>query len=188
MNGVKCVLFTMTATMAFSGVFAGHSVACPVPTSLNLRARSAPVPATASIPGLARSVRPIVQTSNSGPAITGLWKADFFSGGAPFDSAFDIWHSDGTEVMNDIDAPSVGNVCLGVWEQVSDGVYKLKHPTWLFDLSGNLVGVGVIREQIQLATDHNSYQGKVTFDCYDNTGTQTCHVDGSVKAVRITVD
>jgi hypothetical protein len=30
----------------------------------------------------------------------------------------------------------------------SDAVYKLKHPKRLFDLSGNLVCVGVIREQI----------------------------------------
>src|ERR1700730_2855801 len=34
-------------------------------------------------------------------SIVGLWHVLFVSGGQPFDEGFDIWHSDGTEILND---------------------------------------------------------------------------------------
>ena len=63
------------------------------------------------------------------PSITGMWFVNFFSSGAVWDHGFDIWHSDGTEILNDNGyPPAAGNVCLGVWRQTSHNTYKLKHP------------------------------------------------------------
>lgn len=117
--------------------------------------------------------------------IVGLWKATFTSGGETVDVAFDAWHSDGTEIMNDYTNPIEGNVCLGVWVQTGPRTYKLNHPSWSFDNTGTLLGTVIIKETILLSPDGNSYRGNYTYDIYDTTGAFVIEYTGSIAATRI---
>jgi hypothetical protein len=119
------------------------------------------------------------------PSIVGLWNITFTSGGEVVDVAFDVWHADQTEVLNDYTPPAEGNVCLGVWEQVGVTTYRLKHPSWSFDASGNLLGTVVISETVKLASDGNSFSGPYTYDIYDVAGNFVEEFTGTVKATRI---
>src|SRR5947209_4105244 len=87
-------------------------------------------------------------TSASPVSIVGLWNVTFLSAGQVFDYGFDLWHADGTELLNDITNPIEGNVCVGVWEKTGARTYKLKHVTWNFDLTGALIGSGVFDERV----------------------------------------
>ena len=117
--------------------------------------------------------------------IVGLWNVTFTSGGQTVDVAFDAWHSDGTEILNDYTNPIEGNVCLGVWTQTGARTFKLKHPSWAFDNTGLLVGIVVIRETVTLSPDTNSYKGTYAYDIYDTTGAFVTELTGTLAATRI---
>ena len=124
-------------TMLFSGALlamvaavAPQAKACTVPGMNTLK------PAMILPPGLLTPRQASSTPAGSAPSIVGLWHVTFFSGGVVTDNAFDAWHSDGTEVLNDFTDPIEDNVCLGVWTQTSTGAYKLKHPSWTFDTGG----------------------------------------------------
>jgi len=125
-------------------------------------------------------------------SIVGLWHIFFVSGGQPFDEGFDEWHSDGTEVLNDTAPPQpangAGTVCLGVYKKIAPGTYKLRHPFWSFDASGNLAGSGVILETVTLDEDGDSFQGTFTFDQFNLSGNLIFEATGTLSAKRITVD
>lgn len=125
--------------------------------------------------------------SPSGAGMVGLWKVVYFSGGVVVDQAFDAWHSDGTETLNDTPPPATGNVCLGVWSQKGN-VYKLNHPSWTFDANGNLNGTAVIRESVTVDSHGNSFSGTFTVDVYDLSNNLLYHVAGTVSGERITAD
>jgi hypothetical protein len=124
-------------------------------------------------------------------SIVGLWDVTFTSGGQLYDEGIDLYTSDGTEIMNDITPPSGGNICLGVWVKTGHRSYKLKHPFWIFDSNGNLIGRGVLQEQFTLDTKHDSYEGTFTFQFRDlggNTISSMPDVSGTLTAQRITVE
>lgn len=121
-------------------------------------------------------------------SIVGLWKVIFTSGGVMSDEGFDIWHADGTEVLNDTPPPATGNVCLGVWSQTGKSSYKLLHVSWTFDEYGNLNGTALIHEQVTVSDDGNSYQGVYSIDVFDLANNNVFHQDGQLSAQRITVD
>jgi hypothetical protein len=118
-------------------------------------------------------------------SIVGLWNTTFSSGGEVVDMAFDVWHSDGTEILNDYTNPIEGNVCLGVWEQTGPRTYKLKHPSWSFDQNGNLQGTVWISESVALSPDGNSYSGFYKYDIYDTSNNFLEELTGQIKATRI---
>ena len=120
--------------------------------------------------------------------IVGLWNLTFSSGGQVVDVAFDAWHSDGTEILNDYTNPIQGNVCLGVWEQTGPRSYKLKHPSWSFDGNGNLLGTVIIGEKVTVSPDGNNFSGSYTYDVYDVAGNFQVEYTGQVKATRIKPD
>ena len=122
------------------------------------------------------------------PTIVGLWRVTFVSGGQTVDEGFDQWNTGGTEILNDTPPPATGNVCLGVWTQTGGFSYKLKHPSWTFDASGNLNGTVIIREQPVVAPNGNSFQGPFTLDAYDLSGNFLWHADGTITGRRITAD
>ena len=125
-------------------------------------------------------------TSNVVPSsIVGLWNVKFTSGGEVVDVAFDAWHSDQTEILNDYTPPAEGNVCLGVWQQVGVNTYKLKHPSWSFDINGNLLGTVVIRETVKVSSNGNSYSGTYAYDIYDVNGDFLEEFTGTIAATRI---
>ena len=122
-------------------------------------------------------------------AITGLWDSIFTSGGQVVDEGIEQWHSDGTEILNDIPEPASGNVCLGVWMQ-SGSTYILTHPFWLYDQSNvNLIGRGMIQQQVSVDGTGNSYSGSVQIQYRDLSGNPIPGLPdatGEVSATRIT--
>jgi len=131
--------------------------------------------------------QPIDPVTGAG-SITGLWTITFTSGGQVVDQGFDVWHSDGTELLNDTPPPASGNICVGVWSHITGRSYSLYHPSWTFDNNGNLNGTAIIHEKITLANDSNTFSGTFTVDVFDLTGTSLAHIDGTVAAQRITGD
>ena len=129
-------------------------------------------------------------TTSTNPvvSIVGLWNVTFSSGGQAVDQGFDQWQLGGTEVLNDTPPPATGNVCLGVWVQLSPHVYKLKHPSWTFDNSGNLTGTAIITEQVTIDVAGNKYQGPYSYDIYDLNGNKLQHFAGTLNATRITAN
>ncbi len=122
-------------------------------------------------------------------SIVGLWDATFTVGGQLVDEGFDQWHSDGTEILNDIPEPASGNVCLGVWTQSGDTI-SLNHPFWIFDSNNvNLIGRGVIQQQLTVDAEGKTYSGTFTIQYRDLTGNPLPALPdgaGDVSAVRIT--
>jgi hypothetical protein len=126
------------------------------------------------------------------PSITGLWFVTFYSGGVAFDQGFDVWHSDGTEILNDNGPPepawSTGSFCMGVWKLISDNTYKLKHVGWNFDGNGNLSAIVVIKQTVTLDADGDRYRGSLELDTYDPvSGNLKSQIIGEVNAHRIQV-
>jgi len=142
------------------------------------------IPAEVAPPG-----NPAAREALLGPSlssgIVGLWKVTFSSAGEIVDVAFDAWHSDGTEILNDYTNPIEGNVCLGVWEQTGVRSFRLKHPSWSFDTTGALLGTVVIRENVTLGPDCNSYKGTYRYDIYDTAGAFVTELTGTLTATRI---
>jgi hypothetical protein len=89
------------------------------------------------------------------PGLTGMWKVTFSSGGAVVDQAFEVFHSDGTELMVDTAPPATGNVCTGVWARIDGVNFKLNHPSWTFDDKGNVTGTAIIKVNILLDSNSN---------------------------------
>jgi len=178
------------------GAFAVIMMACPtlLPlASANCRstaasAQSRPVPTMPGTAVAAQAAASQNSQSKSSGSIVGLWNVNFLSGGQVVDVAFDAWHSDGTEILNDYTDPTEGNVCLGVWRQLNSNTYKLKHPSWYFDNNGNLLGTVVISETVCLSRDGNSYAGTYAYDIYDVSGTFQGELTGQIQATRIKPD
>lgn len=125
-------------------------------------------------------------------SIVGLWTATFASGGQVFDMGYDQWHSDGTEILNDVAPPQpangAGTICLGVYVKTGPNTYHLRHPFWSMDANGNLAATGFILEDITVESDGNTYSGNFTFLEYDLDGSLIFEADGSVSATRMTAE
>ena len=129
---------------------------------------------------------------NGSATIVGFWHVLFTSGGQPFDEGYDVWHSDGTEILNDNAPPTSanggGNFCMGVYEKTGPGAYKLKHPFWVIDASGNYYAQGVLLEQVVVDKGGNSYSGTFSEVWYDLNGNVIFQANGTLAAQRLTVD
>lgn len=121
-------------------------------------------------------------------SIVGLWMSTFLSQGQIVDQGFDMWTSDGLEVLNDTPPPATGNVCLGTWVRVAPNTYLLKHPSWTFDDAGNLNGTAIIRETITVDPSGQTYKGTFTVDVLSLSGNPLQHIAGTISGTRITVD
>jgi hypothetical protein len=156
------------------------------------RSRLAPPPPQEAqpeaTPNLAASPIQTGVNNSAEVPIAGLWLTTFTSGGQVADVGFDQWNLDGTEILNDDPPPQTGNVCLGVFVKSALSTYKLKHPSWTFDASGNVNGTAIIRELIFMDPGGNTYHGTFTVDIYDLSGTHLSQVGGTLTATRITVD
>ena len=89
-------------------------------------------------PGTAPALAMAAQNAgNSGSgAIVGQWQVlmTAFPGTNDefvFDFGFQQFHADGTELMISGGVPpTIGNVCIGVWERDAGGQIRLRHMTW----------------------------------------------------------
>jgi hypothetical protein len=152
------------------------------------------------------------ETSVPNSGIVGLWMVSFVSDGMPpnpvpagviVDFGTVQWHDDGTELMiSGGRAPSEGDVCMGVWEQIGPFTYKLKHLAlaWVSEdtppsMGGpgpspaQFLGPATISEAVTLNKSRASYQGPFTIDQYNADQSQLLvHISGTVTGTRITVD
>jgi hypothetical protein len=126
----------------------------------------------------------------AGASIVGLWEIENINSATGRVSlhGIDAWHSDGTETLNDTGNPSGGNVCLGVWVKSGPNAYKLRHPYWRWDATGTLIGSGVLRFEVTVDPDGNSFTGTFTNDQFDLAGNNVHHGAGTTHGQRITVD
>jgi hypothetical protein len=134
-------------------------------------------------------------TNNNGgvhnPAIVGMWEVTLFAGGAIYDHAFQQFHADGLEMQNSgIVPPDFGNVCWGVWQQVSARTFKLRHFGWVFDANGNNTGTFVLTATCKVNRSGNSYTGTYVADILLPSGEPdpSQHVTGNMSATRLTLD
>lgn len=140
----------------------------------------------------AQSSIPDRRDDDGDASIVGLWNATFYAGGQIFDQGIDQWHSDGTEILNDIAAPQPANgsgtVCVGVFKKTGPRTFKLRHPFFSFDANGNLAAIGVILEDLTVAASGATYSGTFSYKAYDLAGKQIVNTEGTILAQRITAD
>ena len=127
--------------------------------------------------------------------IVGFWKFKFVSEGSTgipdgtvIDNGFAQWHSDGTEIINSSRPPATGNFCLGVWQKSGPSSFKVNHYAIAWDVSGNLIGLAQLREEVTLDHKANNYVGTFTIDQYDVSGNLIAHIQGTAAGTRITVN
>lgn len=129
-------------------------------------------------------------------SIVGLWHVVFTAknsapvpDGTVIDDGIVTWHADGTEIMNSGRPPITSSFCMGTWVK-SGGNYNLKHVALSWDPTGTqFVGQAIIRESVHLNPNGNRYTGTFTIDQFGLDGkTVLAHVQGTVKAERITVN
>jgi len=149
-------------------------------------------------------------TPNNG--IAGLWMVTFVSdgippnpvpAGVPTDFGTVQWHDDGTELMiSGGRAPSTGDVCMGVWEQIGPLTYKLKHIAlaWVSEdtppsmggpgpTPAQFLGPAIISEVVTLGKSRDSYKGNFTIDQYNaDESAVLVHVSGTITGARVTVE
>jgi hypothetical protein len=119
------------------------------------------------------------------PTIVGLWQVMDTENGQPIDLSFEVYHSDGTEILIDQTPPPEGNVCIGTWVQTGTLTYKLTHPALNFDMNGNYIGTVMIREVVTLNRNGYQFSGTYTVDVFDLTGTATDHFEGQFIGSRV---
>jgi len=176
----------LSAFLAFGLAVPYASATCLSKTTMAHNGEPA-LPAVIAPAELADGLRYRAQLDSRFPdSIVGLWHVTFSSGGQVVDVAYDAFHEDGNEILNDYTDPIEGNVCLGTWEQTGLRTYMLKHPSWSFDSTGKLTGTVIITESLTLDDDGNSYSGKYKYDIYDIQGKLQQEFTGKIKASRIT--
>ena len=131
------------------------------------------------------------EVSLGSASIVGLWDVQFSSQNVLFDEGYDQFHSDGTEILNDVPNPAFGNVCLGVFSQTGPRTYALHHVYWNFDSTGTLAGRGIWDSTITIDASGNSYSGTWNMKNYDLGGNlitsgPLAPISGTLQATRIT--
>src|SRR5450432_2760095 len=145
-------------------------------------------------------------------SVVGMWRVKLISDGTAYpgyippgavvDFGTQQWHSDGTEfLISGGRAPSTGDVCMGVWEQIGNRTYKLKHIALAYASSDTppsqhgpvvpaaYVGPGIIREVVTVSASGKTFEGTFTIDQYaQDEVTLLQHIAGKVVGTRVTVD
>ena len=151
-----------------------------------------------------------VNSASYNPSIVGMWKFALTAkgnvsppgppDGVPIDAGYATWHSDGTELMNSGRAPTTGDFCMGVWQQVGFATYKLNHfpLAWEYNPEtpatgpgtggADFVGPANLREVVTVDHAGMSYHGTFELVQYDQDKNVLADIVGIVTATRITVN
>ncbi|MDQ1408054.1 MAG: hypothetical protein QOG55_3683 [Acidobacteriaceae bacterium] len=143
------------------------------------------------------------EESNKHTSIVGLWHVIYTATSAPtppfpptpfqFVESYKTWHEDGTEFENAFLPPAGGNICFGVWKELSHGSVKLHHIGLMFATDGAISNVFTVDETDTVAHNGKTYKGNFDFKVFDatnvfGTGTPLLEVTGTTAGTRITVD
>lgn len=128
-----------------------------------------------------------VANDDRSPDITGLWHLEFVVDDVVVDAAYETFTADGNELMVDTTAPSLGNVCNGIWMQAGR-VYKVKHPSFLFNPDGSTAGTAIIRTELHLSKKGDSFTGTATVEFYDLAGHLQDTLKADARATRVVFD
>src|SRR5579872_2872326 len=90
-------------------------------------------------------------------SIRGLWLTDVVLGGQVILQAYESFTSDGLEFLNDNGSTLEGNVCFGTWTVAPRNTVKVYHPSWNYDMGGNLIGTVIIRSEITVNAGCNTF-------------------------------
>ena len=66
--------------------------------------------------------------------------------------------------------------------------YKTKHPSFYFDLNGNLLGTVTIRVAVTVDKKGDTFSGSSSIDAFDNFGNLIFQGTNTIKGTRITAD
>jgi hypothetical protein len=166
-------------------MFGTNLGACSLPGGMGLRPVNFADPSVrVGLPHLQNEGLQAQRGGTAPASVNGLWQVTYSSSGAVVDMAYEVFHSDGTEMLIDITPPAEGNTCLGVWVQMTTTSYKLTHPAWVFDASGNLTGTAVFDTTVNL-TSADSFTGTYTLTYYDLHGTKGTVYSGTMAATRV---
>jgi len=121
--------------------------------------------------------------------IVGMWSVTLTAGGGTFDWGYQVWHDDGTEIMNSGSrAPATENFCMGVWAQTGPFSYKLNHFALSYDSTTGALNARVnIKENVVVDAKGGSFSGPFTADIYP-VGAPPQHVAGQIIGQRVTVN
>jgi hypothetical protein len=185
---------TRRTLLLVAGLFAAYAILPSTAfASCDHRTAGGGLAAMPAFSGIGSLAPANTSSKGSGSAsIVGLWHVYFTSDGQPFDEGYDMWLSDGLEILNDTAPPQpangAGTVCLGVYKKIGSRTYKLKHPFWGFDEKSQLAGTGLISEVVTVDPGGNGYHGTFTFDVFDTGNNLVFEAKGTLKAERITPD
>jgi hypothetical protein len=122
-----------------------------------------------------------------GSRIVGLWETNVLLGGQVIFQSYESFTGDGLEFLNDNGTPIEGNVCFGTWINAPKDSIKVYHPSWNYDMGGNLIGTVVIKSQITIEPGGNTFTGTVVVDTYDVNGKQSGpELQAQITGTRIT--
>jgi len=199
---VVAVAVLSVAVLAASAIDARAACMVPGPRNPSAGAATAKLAALGKPPVLAAAAQN--GNSNGGGPIVGQWQIIMTaSPGTPnefvFDFAFQQFHADGTELMISGGVPpTIGNVCIGVWERGAGGLIHVRHMTWNWagnEVLGDLpTGYFWLEVTLRPNQQGTAYSGTWRTGSYDlgtgplgsggaaQPGTE---FDGTVQAVRI---
>ena len=200
------VAFFAVAALAASALDAGATCMAPPPSKLSAVTGAAKLLRPGTAPALAAAAQSA--NSNGGGSIVGLWQEVFTALPGPnnpeafiFDFGFQQFHSDGTELNSSGGVPpTIGNICIGVWERGAGGVINLRHVGWNFagnEVLGDLpTGYFYLEVTLRTNSQGTAYSGTWKAASYDlgagplgsggppQPGTE---FSGTIQAVRISV-
>ena len=186
----------------------GYSPPASAPVSWSGALRPSMMPALYT-PGSERFIQVGDDQFGNSPGLVGMWRVTFTSDGtgypnptppmgAQIDFATIQFHPDGTEIMvSGARAPSTGDVCMGVWRQIGERTYKIKHLAlgWVSPDSmppapaAAYLGPTLISEHVTLNRARNAFEGTFTIDVYaKDESTLLAHLSGTMSGARFSFD
>lgn len=122
-------------------------------------------------------------------SIVGLWHVvHYLPDGSVYFDSLEQWHSDGTEFELANGYPQFGNVCMGVWKQITARSVQLNHIGWDFKEDGSPDGTFTLTGTAKVTQHGNHWEGPYDVKIYDVDGNLLDEVTGTSVAERIPVE
>jgi hypothetical protein len=132
----------------------------------------------------------LIPVANIGQnSIVGLWSVTLTANGGTFDWGYQIWHDDGTEIMNSGSrAPATENFCMGVWAQTGPFSYHLNHFALSYNAASGALDARVnIKENVVVDQRGGTFSGPFTADIIP-VGGAAIHIAGQIVGQRLTAN